>query len=142
MNKKTKGIIVREGESREVIIYRDANNAPKVEVLLQQDNLWLTQKSIASLFDVGVPAITKHIKNIYEVGELQADATISKMEIVQQEGNRMVNRKIDFYNLELVIALQLSFYVETSEVIINFSSKFHSYTFKTVKELLVCFITP
>ncbi|MFI3297671.1 MAG: virulence RhuM family protein [bacterium] len=105
MNNKTKDIIIREGESREVIIYRDANNAPKVEVLFRQENLWLTQKSIASLFDVGVPAITKHIKNIYEVGELQADTTISKMEIVQQEGNRMINRKVDFYNLELVIAV-------------------------------------
>ncbi|MFR9584161.1 MAG: RhuM family protein, partial [Rikenellaceae bacterium] len=105
MNNRNRAIVIREGESREVIIYRDANNAPKVEVLLQQENLWLTQKSLAQLFDVGVPAITKHIKNIYEVGELQMDATISKMEIVQQEGTRMVNRTVDFYNLELVIAV-------------------------------------
>ncbi len=47
MNKRNKDIIVREGESREVIIYRDANNAPKVEVLFRQENLWLTQKSMA-----------------------------------------------------------------------------------------------
>ncbi|MFR9592580.1 MAG: virulence RhuM family protein [Rikenellaceae bacterium] len=105
MNNRNRAIVIREGESREVIIYRDANNAPKVEVLLQHENLWLTQKSLAQLFDVGVPAITKHIKNIYEVGELQMDATISKMEIVQQEGTRMVNRTVDFYNLELVIAV-------------------------------------
>ncbi len=105
MSKSNKAIVIKEGESREVIIYRDANNAPKVEVLLQQENLWLTQKSLAKLFDVGVPAITKHIKNIYEAGELQMDATISKMEIVQQEGTRMVNRTVDFYNLELVIAV-------------------------------------
>ncbi|MFR9543418.1 MAG: virulence RhuM family protein [Rikenellaceae bacterium] len=105
MNNRNKAIVIREGESREVIIYRDANNAPKVEVLLQQENLWLTQKSLAQLFDVGVPAITKHIKNIYEAGELHIDATISKMEIVQQEGTRMVNRTVDFYNLELVIAV-------------------------------------
>ncbi len=74
MRKNNKAILIREGESREIIIYRDANNAPKVEVLLQYENLWLTQKSISELFDVGVPAITKHIKNIYEVGELQMDA--------------------------------------------------------------------
>lgn len=79
MNANNKAIVVREGESREVIIYRDANNAPKVEVLLQSENLWLTQKSMSDLFDVGVPAITKHIKNIFEVGELQPDTTVSKM---------------------------------------------------------------
>lgn len=68
MSKKKTALTLKDGDSREIIIYRDANNAPKVEVLFQQGNLWLSQKSIAILFDVGVPAIAKHIKNIYEQG--------------------------------------------------------------------------
>ena len=52
MTKNNKAIVIKNGESREAIIYRDANNAPKVEVLLQQENLWLTQNSMAELFDV------------------------------------------------------------------------------------------
>ena len=52
MTRNNKAIVIKNGESREAIIYRDANNAPKVEVLLQQENLWLTQNSMAELFDV------------------------------------------------------------------------------------------
>jgi hypothetical protein len=74
---KNKDIIIHEGESREIIIYRDGDNAPKVEVLLQYENLWLTQKSLSTLFDVNIPAISKHIKNIFETGELQENSVVS-----------------------------------------------------------------
>ena len=60
---------------------------------------------MAELFDVEVPAISKHLSNIYEEGELQPDATVSKMEIVQKEGNRQVKRKVDFYNLDAIISV-------------------------------------
>ncbi|MDR0866410.1 MAG: cell filamentation protein Fic, partial [Candidatus Symbiothrix sp.] len=62
MKKNTKKpIVLYEGERREVVIYRDGDNAPKVEVLLQQENLWLTQKAIATLFGVERSVVTKHI---------------------------------------------------------------------------------
>jgi hypothetical protein len=60
---------------------------------------------MAELFDVGIPAISKHLSNIYEEGELQIDATVSKMEIVQNEGNRNIKRVLDFYNLDAIISV-------------------------------------
>ena len=60
---------------------------------------------MAELFDVEVPAISKHLSNIYEEGELQPDATVSKMEIVQKEGSRQVKRKVDCYNLDAIISV-------------------------------------
>jgi hypothetical protein len=65
----------------------------------------MTQKAIAELFDVNVPAISKHISNIIDEGELDADATVSILEIVQKEGNREVRRSPEFYSLDMIIAI-------------------------------------
>jgi len=108
MTTKT-NIQLKEGESREIIIYRNgSNNAPKVEVLLQHENLWLTQKALATLFDVNVPAISKHIKNIFDSGELLEKVVVSILEITTQHGaivGKTQNKATKFYNLELVIAV-------------------------------------
>lgn len=76
-----------------------------VQVLYKDETVWATQKAMATLFDVGVPAINKHLNNIFEEGELKKEATISKMEIVQTEGNRTVNRATTFYNLDAIISV-------------------------------------
>lgn len=76
-----------------------------VQVLYKDETVWATQKAMATLFDVGVPAINKHLNNIFEEGELKKEATISKMEIVQTEGNRTVNRSTKFYNLDAIISV-------------------------------------
>jgi len=86
------------------LLYKTDNNDIKVDVLIQDETLWLNQKQMAELFSVQVPAIAKHIANILEDEEL-SKATISKMEIVQKEGNREVKRNIDCYNLDMVIAV-------------------------------------
>ncbi|MFP3043422.1 virulence RhuM family protein [Treponema primitia] len=91
--------------SREIIIYRTDSNDIKVEVLIQDESLWLTQEKMSELFDVNVPAISKHLSNIFEEGELERAATISKMETVQTEGNRQVRRNKDYYNLDAIIAV-------------------------------------
>ena len=67
---------------QEVFLYTTPNGDIKFEVFIQNETLWLTQQKMAELFNVGVPAITKHIKNIYESEELHESSTISKMEIV------------------------------------------------------------
>lgn len=77
----------------------------KVEVFVREETIWATQKTIAELFDVGVPAISKHLKNIFESGELDENRTVSKMEIVQNEGGRNVKRETTFYNLDLIISV-------------------------------------
>lgn len=76
-----------------------------VQVLYKDETVWATQKAMATLFDVGVPAINKHLNNIFEEGELKKEVTISKMEIVQTEGNRTVNRSTTFYNLDAIISV-------------------------------------
>lgn len=67
--------------------------------------MWLTQKALAELFGVKVPAVAKHLKNIFDSGELDPKATVSKKETVQNEGGREVARQIEFYNLDAIIAV-------------------------------------
>ena len=69
-----------------IILYSSATNKVSINVTYQNENFWLSQKAIATLFGVEVPAISKHLANIYETGELQPQATISILETVQQEG--------------------------------------------------------
>lgn len=76
-----------------------------VQVAYRDETIWATQKAMAQLFDVGVPAINKHLNNIYTEGELSQSSTISKMEIVQKEGSREVTRQVDFYNLDAIISV-------------------------------------
>ena len=92
-------------ETTEFLLYTAPNGAIKVEVLLSNETIWLTQKRMAELFGVGVAAISKHLDNIYESGELQREATLSVLEKVQQEGARQVTRKLEYYNLDAVISV-------------------------------------
>ena len=79
------------------VLYTAPNGAVKVRVLFRDESVWLTQKGLAELFGVKVPAIAKHLKNIFESGELSRVATVSKMEIVQTEADRRVSRDIEFF---------------------------------------------
>ncbi len=74
------------------LIFQLESKEQGVEVVYANETIWCTQKAMAALFDVGVPAISKHLANVFETGELTEEATISKMETVQQEGNREVKR--------------------------------------------------
>jgi len=87
------------------ILYNLPDNSGTVQAYVENETLWLTQKAMAQLFDVGVPAINKHLTNIYQEGELQQESTVSKMEIVQQEGNRQVKREQTFYSLDAIISV-------------------------------------
>lgn len=78
----------------------------KVQVVIKDETIWCTQKAMSQLFGVGVPAVSKHLKNIFEEGELSPEMTISKMETVINRGKRgEVNEFIDFYNLDAIIAV-------------------------------------
>ena len=87
------------------LMYKSADEDVSVKAVIREETIWLTQKSMAELFDVDVPAISKHLSNIYADGELLKDSTISKMEIVQQEGTRHVKREQNFYNLDAIISV-------------------------------------
>ena len=88
--------------TREILFYRDGTNEVKIEVLLQNENLWLTQARIADLFGVQKAAISKHLKNIFEDGELIENAVVSILETTAADGK---NYKTNFYNLDAIIAV-------------------------------------
>ena len=77
----------------EFLLYRSPNGEMKIEVFIHNENVWLTQKRMAELFDVGIPAISKHLDNIYQESELDKNSTLSILETVQKEGNRNIKRK-------------------------------------------------
>lgn len=79
--------------NNEMIFYSTPEGDKKVEVLYQDENFWLTQKAIARLFGVEVPAISKHLKSIYETGELVQEATVSILETTRHEDRRSVKHK-------------------------------------------------
>ena len=94
--------------NREVqfLLYDMPEDSGKVQVVIKDETIWCTQKAMAQLFGVGVPAVSKHLKNIFEEGELSPEMTISKMETVINRGKRgEVNEFIDFYNLDAIIAV-------------------------------------
>ena len=92
-------------DEKQIILYELDNTKVTVDVLFFKETFWMTQKTMAELFDVNIPAISKHLKNIFDEGELIKETTISKMEIVQKEGDRGVKRLVDFYNLDAIIAI-------------------------------------
>lgn len=87
------------------LLYKSPDGEIKIDVLLQDTNLWLPQKKIAELFGVNTPAISKHFKKIFEEWELNRNSTVSILETVQNEDDRSVKRKVEFYNLDAIIAV-------------------------------------
>ncbi|MCR6112637.1 virulence RhuM family protein [Bacillus sp. A301a_S52] len=88
-----------------ILIYQTEEGNTKIDVRLENETVWMTQKAIAELYQKGVNTINEHIKNIYVEGELQESATIRKNRIVQIEGKREVEREVSFYNLEMILAI-------------------------------------
>ena len=89
-------------ETREILFYKTDNGDVRVEILLYQENLWLTQAKMAELFEVQKAAISKHLKNIFESGELLEESVVSKMETTASDGKRY---NINYYNLDAIIAV-------------------------------------
>ena len=87
------------------LMYTSAEEDISVNAVIKDETIWLSQKAMAELFGVNIPAISKHLQNIYLEHELSPDTTISKMEIVQKEGSRSVKRAIDYYNLDAIISV-------------------------------------
>ncbi len=119
----------QEFKKGEIVIYQ-SKDGPKLDVLLEKETVWLTQKQMALLFDKGIPTINEHIKNIYKEGELEEKSTIRKFRIVQKEGGRLVERDIDFYNLDVIISV--GYRVKSLR-----GTQFRIWATKTLKEHLI-----
>ncbi|MDX1937385.1 MAG: hypothetical protein SFU21_09705 [Flavihumibacter sp.] len=92
----------------EIEIYKSPDNKIELQVNLDNETVWLTQKQMALLFDKNLKTINEHIVNIYKEHELEKTPTIRKFRIVQQEGKRTIEREIEHYNLDVIIP-KLSF---------------------------------
>ncbi|HRP02202.1 MAG TPA: virulence RhuM family protein [Candidatus Kapabacteria bacterium] len=92
-------------EKREVIIYKAADGLSELSVQLENETVWLTQKQLVELYQAAKSTVSEHIKNIYTDEELTPDATVRKIRTVQMEGNREVSRELEYYNLDMIIAL-------------------------------------
>jgi hypothetical protein len=105
--KKKKNEISIRSSAAEYLTYVASigNHRESVEMRYEDENIWLTQKMMATLYDVTVVAINQHIKKVYEDSELEADSTIKKYLIVQNEGSRQVSREVAHYNLQMIIAV-------------------------------------
>lgn len=92
-------------EQNNFILYTDSNGAVKLNVFIEDETIWLSQKLMAELFEVDVRTISEHIQNIYKTKELAEISTVRNFRIVQKEGTREVNREITYYNLDMIIAV-------------------------------------
>src|SRR5262245_14324108 len=92
------------GQSQ-ILIYQADDNKTRLEVKLQDETVWLTQKQMSDLFQKDVRTINEHIQNVFQEGELGREATIRKFRIVQSEGTRDVTRDVEHYNLDVIISV-------------------------------------
>jgi hypothetical protein len=130
--KKKKNEITIRSSAAEYLTYVAAtgDNEQSFEMRYQDENIWLTQKMMAVLYDVGVNTINYHLKKIYADAELSEEATIRKYRIVQVEGGREVSREIDHYSLQAIIAV--GFKVENDRAV-----RFRKWANQIVKDFTI-----
>jgi hypothetical protein len=114
----------KRAERGRFLFYKTDGEEVSVEVFFKDENIWMTQKRMAELFDVGIPAINKHLKNIFETRELEEDSVISKMEITASDGKRYLTK---FYSLDAIISV--GFRVNSQK-----ATKFRIWANKKLKE--------
>ena len=118
------------GNENNIVFYTDDEDNVSIEVLLQNENVWLNIESLTKLFKIDRTGITRHINNIYKDEELEEDATCAKIAQVQKEGTRRVTRNISYYNLDMIISI--GFRVNSKPAI-----KFRKWSNKIIKEYMV-----
>ena len=89
----------------EINIYKSADGKTEIHVKLENETVWLNQYQFEELFETNRTSINRHISKIYKSGELERDSTCAKIAQVQKEGNRKISRKINYYNLDVMIAV-------------------------------------
>lgn len=118
--------MIKQGE---VLLYSNDNSKEYVNVIFKDETFWLTQSSMAELFDCTSDNISLHLKNIYADEELELSATTEKISVVRKEGNRNVQRTLDFYNLDAIIAV--GYRVNSKK-----ATRFRQWATKTLKEYI------
>lgn len=119
-----------ENNESKFLIYGNPNGKVRVDVFVQEETVWLTQKAMSELFDTTPQNITIHLKNIFESGELQENATCKEILQVQKEGNRQVSRNQKFYNLDVIISV--GYRVNSTK-----ATQFRIWATQTLKEYII-----
>ncbi len=114
----------------EIIFYTTPQGEIKIEVFLQDETVWLTQRAIGELFGVVKSTISEHLSNIYKSGELEKEATVRKIRTVQNEAGREVKRNLEFYNLDAIISV--GYRVNSHQ-----ATQFRIWATKTLKEFII-----
>jgi hypothetical protein len=117
-------------DNSQLIIYKTEDNKVKIDVRLEDETVWLTQKYIAELFDTSKQNISLHLKNIYNECELDKDSTVKDSFTVQKEGKREVSRKVEYYNLDVIISIGYRIKSKTATL-------FRQWATKRIKEYIV-----
>jgi hypothetical protein len=94
-----------ELQKGEILIYQTEKGETKIDVFMEDGIIWLSQKQISQLYQKGVNTINEHIKHIFEDKEIDEESTIRKFRIVQKEGNREITREVEYYNLNMILAI-------------------------------------
>jgi hypothetical protein len=106
LKKKKNEVTIRSGAAEYLTYVASVGDQPdSIEMRYEDENIWLTQRMMATLYDVGLPTINEHIKKVFTDGELEEMSTIRKFRIVQTEGNRQVSREVAHYSLKMIIAV-------------------------------------
>ena len=121
--------MIEENENK-IVLYASDEGKVYVSVLFKDETFWITQKAMGELFDVQKAAISRHLKNIYETGELEKNSTVSILETVQNEGGRKIKRDIELYNLDAIIAV--GYRVNSKE-----ATRFRKWATQTLKEYII-----
>lgn len=122
--------IVSVNEVQGEVIFYQPDNTMRLEVRLEDETVWLTQQQMVTLFQSSKANVSEHIRNIYDQGELEQEATVRNFRTVRKEGNRMVNRTLTYYNLDTIISV--GFRVNTKRGIM-----FRQWANRTLKEYLL-----
>lgn len=122
--------MIKKENNKQIAIYQAPNGAVEVRLDINKETIFLTQQQVGELFNVKKAAISKHVKNIFDTGELNKKSTVSVLETVQTEGKRKVTRKIEYYNLDLI--LSIGYRINSSN-----ATKFRQWATKTLKNYLI-----
>lgn len=126
----SKNLPEKYDETTNFLLYTGNDRKIHIAVFLKDETVWLTQKAMAELFGVKIPAVSKHLSNIFESGELKKEATVSNLETVQNEGGRQVQRKVEFYSLDAIISV--GYRVNSYQ-----ATQFRIWATKTLKEYII-----
>ena len=121
---------MEETSQGELLLYQDEKGATQIEVRLENENVWLTQAQLVTLYQSSKANVSEHIKHIFEEGELEEKATVRKFRTVQKEGNRSVTREVVYYNLDLIISL--GYRIKS-----HIATKFRIWATQRIKEYII-----